>query len=79
MIVKVRLFALTREIVGKAAFEQTLPQNATLHDFSELLFNTYPVMQNLGLKFAINMAYTSLDTVLHDGDEIACIPPVGGG
>jgi molybdopterin converting factor small subunit len=28
---------------------------------------------------AINREYVSRDTVLHDGDELALIPPVSGG
>ena len=32
-----------------------------------------------GLKVAVNGNMTSLETVLHDGDELALLPPVSGG
>ena len=79
MNVKVRLFALTHEIVDKTEFNQTLPQGSTLGDFSKVLFIAYPALENLKIRFAINMSYVNMDTVLQEADEIACIPPVGGG
>ncbi|TFG70133.1 MAG: MoaD/ThiS family protein, partial [Anaerolineales bacterium] len=57
----------------------TFPADATLADFAHWLYTTYPAMEPLRVRFAINMAYAPLETVLHNGDEIACIPPVGGG
>ena len=32
-----------------------------------------------GLKVAVNGNMTDLETVLHDGDELALLPPVSGG
>ena len=32
-----------------------------------------------GLKVAVNGDMSALDTVLHDGDELALLPPVSGG
>jgi molybdopterin converting factor small subunit len=32
-----------------------------------------------GLTVAVNGAMSALDTVLHDGDELALLPPVSGG
>ena len=32
-----------------------------------------------GLKIAVNGEMSALDTVLHDGDELALLPPVSGG
>jgi len=32
-----------------------------------------------GLKVAVNGNMTELETVLHDGDELALLPPVSGG
>ena len=32
-----------------------------------------------GLKVAVNGEISALDTVLHDGDELALLPPVSGG
>ena len=45
----------------------------------DVLVNAYPELGSFRLKYAVNSAYASLETELHDGDEVACIPPVGGG
>ena len=79
MIVNVKFFALTRELVGKSKSRQKLENGSTLDDFTQLLFAEFPALKSLGLRFAVNMTYAPMDTVLFDADEIACIPPVGGG
>ena len=79
IVVQVRLFASARECVGTAHLSQTLPAGATVRDLAASLYGSYPGLQDLRLRYAVNTAYSGPDTVLHDGDEVACIPPVGGG
>ena len=79
MKVTVCLFAGARELVGDGCLEQHLEPGATVGDLIDLLFEHYPGLRDMRLQFAVNATYASLDTVLHDGDRIACIPPVGGG
>jgi molybdopterin converting factor small subunit len=79
IVVQVRLFASARECVGAAHLSQTLPAGATVGALVERLYGTYPGLRDLRLRFAVNAAYSDLETKLHDGDELACIPPVGGG
>ncbi len=79
VIVKLKLFAASREIAGSGETLESLPDAATLRDLRDKLFAAYPDLGNLRVQFAVNRAYVSLDTVLEDGDEVACIPPVGGG
>ncbi|TFG68915.1 MAG: MoaD/ThiS family protein, partial [Anaerolineales bacterium] len=67
MIINVRFFALTREITGKPSYTCTFPADATLADFAHWLYTTYPAMEPLRVRFAINMAYAPLETVLHNG------------
>jgi molybdopterin converting factor small subunit len=31
------------------------------------------------MKVAVNRRYAQTGAELHDGDEVACLPPVGGG
>jgi molybdopterin converting factor subunit 1 len=77
--VQVLLFASARECVGAARLSQALPAGATVGDLSARLYEDYPGLQELRLRFAVNAAYSGAETELHDGDEVACIPPVGGG
>lgn len=77
--VQVLLFASAREQAGTTRLVQTLPTGATVGDLAERLFKSFPGLRDLRLCFAVNAAYAGLDAELHDGDEVACIPPVGGG
>ena len=79
MRITVRFFAIARETVGGALAEHTIPDGATLEDVSDLLFEDHPALREMRLRFAVNSEYVASETVLHAGDEVACIPPVGGG
>jgi molybdopterin converting factor small subunit len=79
MLVNVRFYAVARELAGAANQSQTLPDGASLQDLQDRLFEAYPALQAQRVRFAINLAYAPLSADLHDGDEVACIPPVGGG
>jgi len=79
MHVNVRFFAVSREMVGAERQMYTLPEDATLQDLQHQLFAAYPALEAQRVRFAVNLTYAPLTTVLHEGDEVACIPPVGGG
>ena len=79
MNVKIRFFAMSRELAGTKEQMWTLPDEATVEDLQAQLFARWPALQTQRARFAVNMAYASLTTVLHADDEVACIPPVGGG
>ena len=77
--IQVLFFASAREAAGTARLVQTLPAGATVRDLAASLYDAAPGLRELRLRFAVNTAYAQQDTALHDGDEVACIPPVGGG
>jgi MoaD family protein len=79
--VRVRFFAAPREALGKSEIEVTLPEGATVTDLIERLKEEYPILRAYTrfLSIAVNRAYVGWGTELHDGDEVACLPPVGGG
>jgi molybdopterin converting factor subunit 1 len=77
--IMVKLFAAPREALGTASLDMHLAYHATVETLKEALFAAYPVLKGYALRFAVNGAYARDDTVLHEGDEVACIPPVGGG
>ncbi len=79
MRVRVRLFAAARELLGTGELVQELPDRATLGDLAEALYCAYPGLRPMRLRFALNSAYAAPEAALHDGDEVALIPPVGGG
>lgn len=79
MQITVRFFAAARELVGSGSLTQKLPDSATLGDLAEALYRAYPGLSLMRLRLALNSAYAAPEAELHDGDEVALIPPVGGG
>ena len=76
---RVKAFGITREILGGR--EKVVPcDGQTVADLKRTLFAAHPEL--LGLKsifVAVNNVYAEDNTVLHETDEIALIPPVSGG
>ena len=79
MRIQVHFFAAAREAVGIASAEYPVPDGAALEDVADVLFEGHPALREMRLSFAVNSVYATPEMVLHDGDEVACIPPVGGG
>jgi molybdopterin synthase catalytic subunit len=81
MEIRVKFFAAPREALGTSELQMTLPDGATVTDLIEHLKEEYPVLRPYTrfLSVAVNRAYVGWETELHDGDEVACLPPVGGG
>jgi len=79
MHIDVRFFAVSREMAGTERQPYTLSEGATLQDLQDQLFAAYPALEAQRVRFAVNLTYAPLNMTLHDGDEVACIPPVGGG
>jgi molybdopterin synthase catalytic subunit len=72
--ITVRLFAGLRERAGVARIE--LDEVARVGDvWARLDLGDEPA----GLLYAVNREYADRGTELHDGDEVALIPPVSGG
>ena len=81
MRVTVRFFARLRDIIGSSELDRNVPTGATVRVLWDGLVAEYPDI-NLyasSISSAVNAEYTRLETVLHDGDEVAFLPPVSGG
>lgn len=81
MKVKVKFFALYREIVGTTETEIDLAPSATALDVWNGFAEAHPrLAPNLAhTRFAVNGEYAGGDRVLAEGDEVVFIPPVSGG
>ena len=80
--VRVRLFALQRELAGAREVALELPEGADVEAAWSALVDapsrsSRPAAPSL--RFARNGDYADPTTVLADGDEVAMIPPVSGG
>lgn len=82
MTVRVRAFARMRELLGESEFDIEVPAGATLADVWETLRARKPDIDKLAssTRIARNGRVSALliDRV-QAGDEIALLPPVGGG
>lgn len=81
MKIKVKFFALYREIVGLRETQADLPPGSTALDLWRLFATRHPQLEpNLPhTRFAVNGQYTEAGHILQEGDEVAFIPPVSGG
>jgi len=79
--VRIRLFAMQRELAGTRGVEVALPAGATIEDAWTALVARFPNLApgRAALRFARNGGYAPPETPLGDGDEVAMIPPVSGG
>ncbi len=78
MQVEVRYFAALREKRGTPSETVVVSEGETLAALYERLFPG-PAEQRVPVAFARNHAHARPTDVLHDGDEVAFLPPVGGG
>jgi len=79
--VRVRLFAIQRELAGSREVPLQLADGATVADAWTGLVARFPALApgRASVRFARNGAYADEATALADGDEVAMIPPVSGG
>ena len=81
IVVRVRLFAIHRELAGVREDALDLADDATIEDAWLALVDRHPALEpgRSSVRFARNGAYAEATTTLADGDEVAMIPPVSGG
>lgn len=79
--IRVRLFAIQRELAGTRELALELPFGADVEAAWVALVARYPVLApgRPSMRFARNGEYADPATDLADGDEVAIIPPVSGG
>jgi molybdopterin synthase sulfur carrier subunit len=81
MRVRIRLFGGPREALGMAELDRDIEAGLTVGQLVADLAEEYPPLDGYAgvIRIAVNRRYADLSTELREGDEIACIPPVGGG
>ena len=87
MQVRVLFFGVLKDLLSSSGATVTLPESVTVAELTEQLrsgINTngagsaeHPVWSALAV--AVNREYANRSAVLHDGDEVALLPPVSGG
>jgi molybdopterin converting factor subunit 1 len=81
MVVTVRLFARLRDIAGAADLQREVPAGSTAQTVWNTLVAEFPELAGYtrNTSCAVNEEYARFTTELHEGDEVAFLPPVSGG
>jgi molybdopterin converting factor subunit 1 len=81
MRLTVLFFASTRDAAGRRSLVVDLPRDATVEALLQGLISDYPALARSApnLMVAVNSEYADRGMRLHEGDEVALIPPVSGG
>jgi molybdopterin converting factor subunit 1 len=81
MRIRVKLFAIVKERAGVAELPLDLPDASDVAAAELALKEKFPAIGSFlrQAAYAVNREYVDAKTVLHDGDELAVIPPVSGG
>jgi molybdopterin synthase sulfur carrier subunit len=77
MSIKVLYFASLSELIGKSDWSLEITQTMTVLDVWQQ--STPAIAIPCNVLAAVNMEYVDLDYQVHDGDEVAFLPPVTGG
>jgi len=79
--VRVRLFALARQLAGCDVLEVPIPEPGTVGDVREALGQACPGLAGIveRVMIAVDSEYADNATPVTARSEVACIPPVSGG
>jgi molybdopterin synthase catalytic subunit len=79
--IRIRLFAMQRELAGERELAVELPEGADVEAAWSALIARHPSLApgRPSMRFARNGEYADPSATLEDGDEVAMIPPVSGG
>jgi molybdopterin synthase sulfur carrier subunit len=84
---KVKTFAILREIIGKDQVTLQLPrkkdddETTTVADVRKRILELYPEIsaQKIPVGIAVNAKFVHDKSIINDFDEIALLPPISGG
>ena len=81
MRVTVRLFARLRDMAGAGELIRDVEGPATVQTIWDALVAELPALAEYErtMSVAVNADYARMSAELHDGDEVAFLPPVSGG
>jgi molybdopterin converting factor subunit 1 len=81
MKVRLLFFAVLRDITGRGEDVLDLPDGTRAGDVWQRLRGEHAALRDYTQPpmIAVNESYVRPDELLHDGDELAFIPPVAGG
>jgi molybdopterin converting factor subunit 1 len=81
MRVTVRLFARLRDLAGSGELVRDVQGPATVQTIWRSLVADFPAIAEYegSMSVAVNADYSKMAAPVHEGDEVAFLPPVSGG
>ena len=81
MRLQVQYLGMLKDFAGRSSEPVEVPDGALLGDLFESLQQRLPQLAQFrhAIALAVNYEYSRRERELHDGDEVALIPPVSGG
>ncbi len=81
MHVVVKFFAILKERTGISQSTIELADGSSVAAAGDVVGEKFPTIKSFlpRIAYAVNLEYATGETPLHDGDELALIPPVSGG
>jgi molybdopterin synthase catalytic subunit len=79
MRVSIIIFGILKDWLGNGASAVELPEGASVGDLLTVLGQREPRPPLEGIAVSVNAEYASSSQTLHEGDEVALLPPVSGG
>ena len=81
MKIRVLFFSVLRDVTGAPEFDVETGPDARVSDLLTELFARWPKLKGweTSLLVAIDQTYAKRGAALHDGAEVAIMPPVQGG
>mgnify|MGYP002628538629 CR=1 FL=1 len=82
-MISLKYFASLKSIAGKEEDSLEIENPITIDQLSDIISKTAPkmgaIIREKKVMISVNQEMASADTVIHDGDEVAFLPPFSGG
>jgi molybdopterin converting factor subunit 1 len=82
-MITIKYFASLRAIAEKEDDSLDIENPITIDQLSDIISKTAPKMGTIirekKVMISVNQEMASADTIIHDGDEVAFLPPFSGG
>jgi molybdopterin converting factor subunit 1 len=82
-MITVKFFASLKAIAEKEEEEIEVQNSISMDQLSDIISKTSPklgdIIRDNKIMISVNQEMADADTVIHDGDEVAFLPPFSGG
>jgi molybdopterin synthase sulfur carrier subunit len=80
-LITVKFFATAADVVQQRQLKMEVKCPQSVSGFLDILCSEHPGLEKLrsAMRVAVNHEYVQEEALIHDGDEVAIIPPVSGG